>query len=691
MARKPAGAGPAAPWRWSVVTTPIIAAGALYAAGAFLDVLEVGPFYVTSVAAFALGGTISACRKADPGRFASIFATTAVALSGVWLAWTAATSAWSLRALTVLLCGLGLFGPLWFLARQTHYRKRLREADEERRRLAALEARRWPDMLGGLGMNGIIQLERADHSTGCYSLRLRLPSDGKVKYGSMKNRTEEIEIAAGLRYGAISVERGATAAEIWLHVNEVDVLANTVPLPRDHTPLTINNSLPLGVYEDGAVLAVPMQGRASKTVGLRGKGKSNLINVKLAGLTRCVDVVIWMIDNKGGRTARPWLLPWLEGRTHRPVIDWVATTNVEVARMLRAAEAVIDYRSNSGAGGDKIVPTARMPELMIICEEVALIFGQHDMTNLDDARRGLKIVQLGRAEAVSVDLVAQRGTVTMLGSGDLKSQLENTFGLGVADANDARYTFGDTKIAADLARLEHPGSMLVQAGRDTRIVPAKAWWVEYGEIGGPDGIAERNTYLGPDLDAGSAAAAQAAGGYHDRWTEERSGHLVPKSHRPAGWSSDEPARPDANTTAERLGLQPSRLIPFPGRTDMRPNLQVVLGGQDDAVKDGMAKVPPVLAAVHRVFKTTEADRLHTTRLLTDDALAGLSAKRLGSLLAACGVQPLSQPFVEDGQRGRGYQYADVAAAMQRISDGRLRPADHAAGWSGPETDGNEEA
>jgi len=43
-----------------------------------------------------------------------------------------------------------------------------------------------------------------------------------------------------------------------------------------------------------------------------------------------------------------------------------------------------------------------MPELMIICEEVALIFGQHDMSNLDNARRGLKIVQLGRAEAVSV-------------------------------------------------------------------------------------------------------------------------------------------------------------------------------------------------------------------------------------------------------------------------------------------------
>lgn len=690
MSRKASGTGLAAPWRWSVVTTPIIAAGAVYATGAFLDVLNVSALYVVAVAAFALFGTLSACRKAEPGRFASVYATTAVMAVGTWLIWTTATTAWSLRPLTVLLCGLGVFGPLWFLARHTHYRKRLQEAEDERRRLAAAEARRWPDMLAGLGMNGIVQRERADHSTGCYSLRLQLPRDGKVKYGSLKNRTEEIEIAAGLRYGAINIERGATAAEVWLHVNEVDVLAKTVPLPRDNAPMTINNPLPLGVYEDGAVLAVPMQGRASKTVGLRGKGKSNLINVKLAGLTRCADVVIWMIDNKGGRTARPWLLPWLEGRTHRPVIDWVATTNAEVSRMLRAAEAVIDYRSNSGAGGDKIVPTARMPELMIICEEVALIFGQHDMTNLDNARRGLKVVQLGRAEAVSVDLVAQRGTVTMLGSGDLKSQLENTFGLGVADANDARYTFGDTKIAADLARLEHPGSMLVQAGRDTRIVPAKAWWVDYNDISGPGGVAERNSYIGPDLDPGSATAAHAAGGYHDRWTKERAGHLVPTSHRLTGWTPRPNSSPDVDhprepSTAERLGLPPSNLIPFRSQGGQRPRLQVV----PDKV-DTLAKVPPVLVAVHKAFKATGADRLHTTRLLADPALNGMSAKRLGTLLAACGVQPMDQPFIEDGQRGRGYQYADVAAAVQRIADGRLRPADHAHGWSGPVTDVNEE-
>ncbi|MQA04285.1 MAG: hypothetical protein GEV07_16685 [Streptosporangiales bacterium] len=659
------------------MSTPVIAAGALYAVGALLDELGVHAVYVGLVVTFAVVGAAVACRKAQPGRFATMYAVTVSVLSGAWLTWVTATTAWSARALTVLFCGLGFFGPLWFLARHTHHRKRLKEEEEEHRRIAAAEARRWPELLAGLGLVGVTQLERVNHSDGCYTLRLQLPADGKVKYGSINNKTEEIEIAAGLRYGAIHVERGKSAAEVLLHVNEVDILAKTVPIPRDHTPLSINNPLPLGLYEDSTVVDVRMQGRASKTVGLRGKGKSNLINVKLAALTRCVDVVVWMIDNKGGRTARPWLLPWLEDRTHRPVIDWVATTDAEVGRMLRAAKAVIDYRANSGEGGDKIVPTARLPEVMIVCEEVALIFGQHDMANLPNARLGLQIVQLGRSEAVDVDLVAQRGTVTMLGSGDLKSQLENTFGLGVADPNDARYIFGNTKVAADLAKLEHPGSMLVQAGRDTRIVPAKAWWVEHSEIGSPGGIAEGNTYVGPDLDAGSAAAANAAGDYYDRWSYERAGHLIPNA-RPNVAVPTPTARhadmPKSSSTAERLGLAPSKLVQSPfdkPSEDSHSSFMVIEGGKQSghAAPSGMNDVPSLLATVYNAFVSARADRLHTTRLLEEPDLTGFTAKRLGMLLARYGVEPCEHPFVAGSERGRGYAYTDVAAAVQRYTGG----------------------
>lgn len=675
-------------WRWSVITTPVLASAALFAAGALLDQLRVEPWFVVPVAACAVVGTIVASHKADLGRFASTYAALAVAGSGTWLVWVSASTAWSTTAITVLLCGLVVLGPMWFLARHAQHRKRLRDREEERRKLIAAEAQRWPDILAALGMPGVTLLERANHGgVGSYSLHLRLPVNGRVRFGVLKTRTEELEIAAGLRYGALNVERGDTAADVWLHVNEIDVLAQTIPLPKDSAPLTINRPLPLGLYEDGTVLEVLMQGRASKTVGLRGKGKSNLINAKISALTRCVDVVVWIMDNKGGRTARPWLLPWLDGRTHRPVLDWVATTREENTRMLKAAVAVIEYRSNSGIGGDKIIPTARMPELMLICEEVALIFGQHEIANYGNAKLGLTIAQLGRAEAVSIDLVAQRGTVTMLGSGDLKSQLENTFGLGVADANDARYTFGDSKIASDLAKLEHPGSLLVQAGRDTRIVPGKAWWVEHAEIGGPGGIAERNTYVGPDLDAGSAAAADTAGGYSSRWSNERAGHLLP-SGLPQSGSVVTPPTPAASTvktTAVKLGLPESKIVQFPRPSNEQP------AEQDKTRPAEEKRVPPILQVVHDAFTAVESDRIHTTRLLGNPKLTGMTAKRLGMLLAACGVQPQGQPFVENGERGRGYHYSDVATALQRIIAGRIRPPDYAYDWTESGVDENAES
>lgn len=130
------------PWRWSVVSTPILAALTLYTLGAGLDVLNVSVLYVAPVALFAVFGTVAAVRRTDLGSFPRTYAITVVALAGLWLVWTSVTTAWSKQAVTVLACGLALFGPLWFLARHSEHRKRMREEDERRRQLAAAEARR---------------------------------------------------------------------------------------------------------------------------------------------------------------------------------------------------------------------------------------------------------------------------------------------------------------------------------------------------------------------------------------------------------------------------------------------------------------------------------------------------------------------------------------------------------------------
>jgi hypothetical protein len=311
-------------------------------------------------------------------------------------------------------------------------------------------------------------------------------------------------------------------------VAERDVLAETIPFPHDAQPLTVNRPLPVGLHEDGTVCTVTLREVAALIVGLRGSGKSNLINILIAQLSRCADTMIFMIDLKGGRTALPWLRPWLEGRAARPVIDWVATTRDEAERMLRAVLRGIDARAHSGAGGEKITPSPELPAVILIVEEVAVIFGMNSgprtslegTTNATLAGLGTQVTQLGRSEAIDPVLVTQRGAVTMIGSGDLKSQCALRIGLGVATESDARLIIpDDLHIAADLARLVHPGSGIVQS-RDGRPVPVKFYRLDHDRIAD---IAQRSAPARPPADPVLAAALGAD--YGQRWSVERAGHL----------------------------------------------------------------------------------------------------------------------------------------------------------------------
>ena len=136
-----------------------------------------------------------------------------------------------------------------------------------------------------------------------------------------------------------------------MHVAEKDILALTVPYPGDLSDLTVNRPFRIGTYEDGSVCEILYREVKILLIGITGSGKSNLLNVLIAQLGRCVDTVIFMIDQKGGRAALPWIQPWLEGKTPRPVIDWVATNRDESERMLDALLRGIDARAHSGAGG----------------------------------------------------------------------------------------------------------------------------------------------------------------------------------------------------------------------------------------------------------------------------------------------------------------------------------------------------
>lgn len=513
-------------WRHAMEVVPL-AAGSLFAAAAITHAAGLGWWVLPAITVVMAIAAVLATAVVTGDGIAIGFAAAAAAAGIAWSVWAGLATPWSVLAVLGLLLpslGLGIVYPVIRGVRQ-HASAAARKAAEEARLQAA--GRRWPELLARVGAKGI-RVGPAEETRSGHTHRLLLPGSGKVTLARLQGLTDQLETAARLRDGAIRFEGGDHKGEALMHVNDKDVLALTVHYPDDLSDLTVTRPFPLGLYEDGTLCDLLAREVAILIVGLRGSGKSNMANVLIAQLGRCVDTVIWMIDMKGGRAAVPWLKPWMEGRTPRPVIDWVATTRAEAERMLTAALRGIDARSHSGDGGEKITPSPDQPAVLLIMDEIAMIFGAGrgprprtgEATNSQLAGLATDITQLGRSEAIDPIMATQRGTVTMTGGGDMKSQCKERFGLGVASEADARTIIpDDINVARLLPRLVHPGSGLrSQDGRNAR--PVKFYRLEFDRI---DGIAEELGHRRPEPD--QVLATALGEDYELRWTQERAGHI----------------------------------------------------------------------------------------------------------------------------------------------------------------------
>ncbi|MFI1194105.1 hypothetical protein ACH4T9_12720 [Micromonospora sp. NPDC020750] len=458
------------------------------------------------------------------------------------------------------------------------------------------EAAKWEALFARVGAANLTYRDRIPTRCG-FSILMRLPDDGKITFPGLTGKTERLEIATGLSEGAITFERAtdnngrALAREVWVHFDVEDVLSQLIHMPDEHTPLSINNAFTIGKYSDGEPIHLKLREIAALIVGVRGRGKTNLLNVMIHQLSRCTDVVIWMIDLKGGRAVKPWLRPWLEEKVDRPVLDWVATDRIEAHRMLTGARALIDQRGQSGIGGSKIKPTRDLPAVIVICDEIAALVGMRSGPKSAKEGQGetsntlagilTGCIQLGRSEAVDFVLATQRSTVTMIGNGDLKSQCELRIGLGVTTPQDARSVFEGNGVAARmLNKLKDKatrGAVLIQDGDGGRIAPGKSFFMgDDDEQAVIYRAAELHANYPAPLDTHGQAAVDAAvrslgdgqAGYTDRWSEDRAGHLytegvpqapsVPTQRVPAQQS---PAPVSAIPTSAEGRQQESRFFP----------------------------------------------------------------------------------------------------------------------------------
>lgn len=265
---------------------------------------------------------------------------------------------------------------------------------------------------------------------------------------------------------------------------------------------SISERIDLGVFEDGSPVRVSILRRNGLVGGVVGSGKSGVLNVILANLAACPDVVIWGIDLKGGMELRPWA----------SCLDRLATTPAEAAAMLRDAVRVVEARAHAMGDGSARVwePTPDRAALVIVVDEYAEL-----VENAPGAAESAdSLARRGRAVAVTLLAATQRPTQQAMGNGAVRSQMDVRICLRVRERRDADLILGQGMLAAGwLAHtLDAPGKFLVSAeGHD---VPrrARAFLVTDDNV---NAEAARWAPLRPALDELSAEATGAPLGEPD--------------------------------------------------------------------------------------------------------------------------------------------------------------------------------
>jgi len=414
--------------------------------------------------------------------------------ASAWLAYVHHAGIWHAAAL--IMWALGAL--VYTVAGAIAYAKHLvvldkAEAEHERARNTA-ELRRWTDMLAGVGIEGVTATRVVKTRVG-HTITYTLPKDGTVKIQTLRDVAERLDISRELQPGSTEFGVGRHAGEVVMQSRERDVLKDAVPYPMDLSPLTINEPFDIGWSEDGSLCLILFREVRLIIIGETGAGKTNLLNVLIAQLSRCVDVIIFGIDiGKSGRLLAPWLRPWINKQTNRPVIDWPATDRAEAERVLASLINLVKARSRAFAGKNaKIEPTAGQPTYVVVIDEAADLFTTDETREYRDKYAegqptprvlswlATQIVNKGRSEAVDAIIGTQRSVASHVPS-NIKSQCAYRIGLGTTTIGEAANLMPDSPIAQKImAIMRHAGTGVVWR-KDKRPHADKFYQLEDPEI-----------------------------------------------------------------------------------------------------------------------------------------------------------------------------------------------------------------
>jgi hypothetical protein len=375
-------------------------------------------------------------------------------------------------AVTVLACGTWLSaasvaGPMarplpqalgvgWLVLSVPWWANRRRRAKVRVERTIAV----WPDIAKTIGLAGS-EIMSATVDLWGWRARLRLARGQTIT--DVLAKVPAIESGLGTHRNAVRVAPTPDdlANRCELRILDRDPHADAVPWHRPSVT-SITQPVDLGPFEDAEPCRVLFLRRHALIGGTTGSGKSGGLNVLLANLVACRDVVIWAIDLKGGMELKPW----------EACLDRLATTPEAASTLLADAVAILLARADSLAsvGRREWHPSPQAPALVVVIDEYAELAEQapEAMTHTDTVAR------LGRAVAVTLIAATQRPTQKVMGQGAVRSQMDIRICFRVRERRDVDLILGQGMLTAgwNAHVLNAPGKFLISApGHD---IPRRA-------------------------------------------------------------------------------------------------------------------------------------------------------------------------------------------------------------------------
>jgi S-DNA-T family DNA segregation ATPase FtsK/SpoIIIE len=386
---------------------------------------------VTAVAAFVLGFPLPVLRRHRAGRriarvlswawdrcgipraIERAYMTAVVAVCGGWLAAAIAAGPVVKPLLAVALAATVILGiPWWF----------------HRRRRAKVRVERiiswWPDIADTVGLPES-RIASAVVDTWGWTAHVILKRGTTAAHAIAK--IPEIESGLGLRPGSVRVFPDVKrAGRFIMRVVENDPHAEPIPWPGQWIT-SVTKQMDIGVSEDGRPVRVLFLRRNVLIGGIMGSGKSGILNLIIANLAGCRDVILWGIDMKGGMELQPWA----------ECFDRLAFTPEQAKELFRDAVTRLNERAaRMAATGQRVwEPTPDDPALIIIVDEYAEL--PEDAHPFADS-----VGRRGRAVAVNMIAATQRPTQAAMGSTAVRSQMDIRICLRVREPRDADLILG---------------------------------------------------------------------------------------------------------------------------------------------------------------------------------------------------------------------------------------------------------